>query len=150
MGDLLASDINPDAVEMLLDNLRRWDHREYPTEPAPISRLYDDRITGLADATKLQHDPEITGLWDLLLVNLPHRTIEFLPLLIPLLDRTGPTMVRGRVIVAESDIEEANEAIRDALPPRLQGTPEPTLKIKRDYSSTLRLCSFEAWIAPAP
>ena len=150
VGDLLASDINPDAVEMLLDNLRRWDHREYPTEPAPISRLYDDRITGLADATKLQHDPEITGLWDLLLVNLPHRTIEFLPLLIPLLDRTGPTMVRGRVIVAESDIEEANEAIRDALPPRLQGTPEPTLKIKRDYSSTLRLCSFEAWIAPAP
>jgi len=59
-------------------------------------------------------------------------------------------MVRGRVITAESGIEEANEAIRKALPPRLQGTPEPTLKIKRDYSSTLRLCSFEAWIAPMP
>ena len=59
-------------------------------------------------------------------------------------------MVRGRVIVAESDIEEANEAIRDALPPRVKGTLEPTLKIKRDYSATLRLCSFEAWIAPAP
>ena len=24
--------------------------------------------------------------------------------------------------------------------------PKPELKIKRDYSSTLRLCSFEAWI----
>jgi len=148
VGDLLASDLNSDAVEMLLDNLRRWDQREYPSEPAPISRLYDDRITGLADATKLHQDPEITGLWNLLLVNLPHRTIEFLPSLTPLLDRTVPSMVRGRVIVAESDIEEANEAIRDALPPRVKGTPEPTLKIKRDYSATLRLCSFQAWISP--
>ena len=62
-------------------------------------------------------------------------------------------IVNGKVetvIVAESEIEDANEAIRKALPPRLQDTPEPTLKIKRDYSSTLRLCSFGAWIAPAP
>ncbi len=150
VGDLLASDLNPDAVELLFENLHRWDRREYPKSPAPISRLHEDRITGLADATELQHDPELTGHWDLLLVNLPHRTIEFLSSLIPLLDRTGPSMVRGRVIVPESDIERANEAIRVTLPPRLQGTPEPTLKIKRDYSSTLRLCSFEAWIAPTP
>jgi len=150
VGDLLASDLNPNAVEMLFDNLRRWDHREYPKDSTPISRLHKDRITGLADATELQQDPLLIGLWDLLLVNLPHRTIEFLPSLIPLLDRTGPSMVRGRVIVPESDIEGANEVIREILPPRLQGTPEPTLKIKRDYSSTLRLCSFEAWIAPTP
>jgi hypothetical protein len=58
-------------------------------------------------------------------------------------------MVRGRVIVSESEIEATNEAIRDALPPLLDGTPEPMLRIKRDYSSTLRLCSFEAWLAPA-
>ena len=150
VGDVLASDLNPDAVEMLLDNLRRWDRKEYPAEPAPISRLHEDRIAGLADATKLQHDPNLAGRWDMLLVNLPHRTIEFLPSLVPLLDRTGPSMVRGRVIAAEADIPEADRAIRQALPPRLEGMPEPSLRIKRDYSSTLRLCSFEAWIAPAP
>jgi len=150
VGDLLASDLNPDAVQLLFDNLRRWDRRDYPTEPASISRLYEDRIAGLADATQLKHDPGLAGRWDLLLVNLPHRTIEFLPSLVPLLDRTGPSMVRGRIIAAESEIDQANEAIRKALPPRLQGTPEPTLRIKRDYSSTLRLCSFEAWIAPTP
>ncbi|HJM13322.1 MAG TPA: hypothetical protein QF641_02385 [Candidatus Thalassarchaeaceae archaeon] len=149
VGDLLASDINPDAVELLFDNLRRWDRRDYPTETTPVSRIYEDRTAGLADATELREDPDIAGAWDLLLVNLPLRTIEFLPSLVPLLDRTGPSMVRGRVIAAESEIEEANEAIRKALPPRLQGTPEPTLRIKRDYSSTLRLCSFEAWIAPS-
>ena len=150
VGEVLASDLNPDAVEMLLDNLRRWDRREYPAEPAPISRLHRDRIVGLADATELQHDTDLSGRWDLLLVNLPHRTIELLPSLLPLLDRSGPSMVRGRVIAAEVDIPNADRAIRQALPPRLEGMPEPSLRIKRDYSSTLRLCSFEAWLAPTP
>jgi len=149
VGRILASDLNPDAIELLLDNLRRWDRRDYPTGAKKISRLYEDRIVGVADATKLHEDPSITGAWDLLLVNLPHRTVELLPTLVPLLDRTGTSMIRGRVIVAESEIEDVNDAIRKALPSRLQGTPEPTLKIKRDYSSTLRLCAFEAWIGPA-
>jgi hypothetical protein len=48
--------------------------------------------------------------------------------------------------VAESDIPFANSKINDILPPILAGKPKPELKIKRDYSSTLRLCSFEAWI----
>ncbi len=149
VGRILASDLNPDAIELLLDNLRRWDRRDYPTGAKKISRLYEDRIVGVADATKLHEDPSIAGAWDLLLVNLPHRTVELLPTLVPLLDRTGTSMIRGRVIVAESEIEDVNDAIRKALPSRLQGTPEPTLKIKRDYSSTLRLCAFEAWIGPA-
>ena len=150
VGRMLASDLNPDAVELLLDNLRRWDRRDYPTEAEKISRLHEDRIVGVADATKLHEDPSISGAWDLLLVNLPHRTVELLPTLVPLLDRTGTSMIRGRVIAAESEIDDVNEVIRKALPPRLKGTPEPTLKIKRDYSSSLRLCSFEAWIRPAP
>lgn len=150
VGDVLASDLNPDAVEMLFDNLRRWDRRDYPSEPSRLARIHDDRMVGVADATELAGNTTIAGDWDLVLVNLPHRTIEFLPTLAPLLDRTSPSMIRGRVVVAESEIDAANAAIRSALPPRLEGTPEPELRIKRDYSSTLRLCSFEAWIAPMP
>jgi hypothetical protein len=48
--------------------------------------------------------------------------------------------------VAESDIPYANEKINEILPPIVAGKPKPELKIKRDYSSALRLCSFEAWI----
>jgi tRNA G37 N-methylase Trm5 len=148
VGDVLAADLNPDAVEMLLDNLRRWDRRDYPSEPSPIARIHEDRMVGVADAIELAGDADITGDWDLVLVNLPHRTLELLPLLVPLLDRSSPSMVRGRVVVAESEINAANAAIRSALPARLEGTLEPALRIKRDYNSTLRLCSFEAWIAP--
>ena len=150
VGDILAADLNPDAVEMLLDNLRRWDRRDYPRSPAPLARIHQDRLVGVADAIDLAGDADIAGDWDLVLVNLPHRTLELLPLLVPLLDGASPSMVRGRVVVAESEIEAANAAIRSALPARLEGTPEPALRIKRDYNSTLRLCSFEAWLAPRP
>ena len=148
VGDAMASDLNPDAIELLIYNLSRWDRRDYPPQPAPIARIFDDRVVGVADATEISGDPSFSGRWDLLLVNLPHRTIDILPSLIPLLDMSSPSMVRGRAIVAESEIESANLRIKEALPPILEGTPLPSLRIKRDYSSTLRLCSFEAWIAP--
>ena len=147
VGEALASDLNPDAVEMLFDNLRRWDRRDYPSDPTPLSQIHPDRLVGVADATSLPLDPQISGNWDLLLANLPHRTVELLPSLIPLLDTRSPSLIRGRVIVAESEIDATNATILSALPNRLEGAPEPVLRIKRDYSSTLRLCSFEAWIA---
>ncbi|MBI87447.1 MAG: hypothetical protein CMB67_00245 [Euryarchaeota archaeon] len=148
VGAILASDLNPNAVEMLLENLSRWDGRNYPEKPSNISRIFPDRFAGIADATRLCEDPELTGSWDLLIVNLPHKTIDLLPFMVPLLDRSEPSMVRGRVIASDSDMEEANIALRNNLPPTLIGKPAPKLKVKRDYSSTLRLCSFEAWIAP--
>jgi len=148
VGDVLASDLNPNAVELLMDNLRRWDHRRYPAEPAPISRIFDDRIIGVADAMQLRTNPEFVGVWDLLIVNLPHRTLDILHSLVPLLNRETPSVVRGRVIVSENEIEYANLSINRDLPDSLEGYPEPTLKIKSDYSSKLRLCSFQAWIAP--
>ena len=148
VGEILASDLNPDAVELLIDNLRRWDGRSYPKDSAPLSRVFDDRFIGVADATKLCEEPELTGRWDLLIVNLPHRTIDLLPSLVPLLDRKTPSMVRGRVIAPENEIDAANHSIRSNLPDTLEGFPDPALRIKSDYSSKLRLCSFHAWIAP--
>jgi|TARA_B100000902_G_scaffold350808_1_gene360392 tRNA G37 N-methylase Trm5 len=150
ISDVLATDLNPDAVEMLFDNLRRWDARTYPKEPIAIERIYSDRIIGIADASSLADIPEVRNSWDMVIVNLPHRTVEMLPKLIPLLDTSSPSMIRGRVVVAESDIEATNRRITDILPPLLIGRPPVRLKVKRDYSSTLRLCSFEAWLAPMP
>tara|TARA_B100001250_G_C19758994_1_gene771534 strand:+ start:374 stop:1546 length:1173 start_codon:yes stop_codon:yes gene_type:complete len=149
IGNALASDLNPEAVSLLMDNLRRWDRREYPAKPSPISMVYEDRVVGIADAIELGEDESLAGRWDLVLVNLPHRTIELLPALVPLLDRTSPSMIRGRVVVPESEIGNADEQIKSSLPRILPGYPEPSLKVKRDYSSSLRLCSFEAWISPA-
>jgi tRNA G37 N-methylase Trm5 len=147
VGDLLASDLNSSAIELLFENLQRWDKRDYPVESENLQRYYEDRIVGLEDATKLSQNSQYSGKWDLVLVNLPHRTIEFLPNLVPLLNRTNTSLIRGRVIVAESEIPLVNQKINQILPPIASGKPRPKLKIKRDYSSALRLCSFEAWIA---
>ena len=149
VGNVLASDLNPEAVRLLLDNLRRWDGREYPAQPSPISRVFEDRLVGTANATELSQDESLAGRWDLVLVNLPHRTIELMPSLVPLLDRATPSMIRGRVVVSESEIGTANAQIKKSLPATLHGFPAPSLRVKRDYSSSLRLCSFEAWISPA-
>ncbi len=147
VSDLLATDLNPDAVKLLMSNLSKWDRRQYPEGAIELQQVHENRLVGLADALTLAENQEIAGKWNLVLVNLPHRTIEFLPAIIPLLDRSSPSMIRGRVIVEESEIEQANQTIRSMLPNLMPDKPQPSLKIKRDYSTSLRLCSFHAWIA---
>ena len=147
VSDLLATDLNPDAVKILMSNLSKWDRRQYPEGAIELQQVHENRLVGLADALTLAENQEIAGKWDLVLVNLPHRTIEFLPAIIPLLDRSSPSMIRGRVIVEESEIEQANQTIRSMLPNLMPDKPQPSLKIKRDYSTSLRLCSFHAWLA---
>ena len=147
VSDLLATDLNPNAIELLMTNLSKWDRRPYPEGAIELQQVHENRLVGLADALTLSENQEITGKWDLVLVNLPHRTIEFLPAIIPLLDRTSPSMIRGRVIVEESEIEQVNQTIHAILPDLMPAKPQPSLKIKRDYSASLRLCSFQAWIA---
>ena len=147
VSDLLATDLNPDAVKLLMSNLSKWDRRQYPEGAIELQQVHENRLVGLADALTLAENQEIAGKWDLVLVNLPHRTIEFIPKIIPLLDRSSPSMIRGRVIVEESEIEQANQTIRSMLPNLMPDKPQPSLKIKRDYSASLRLCSFHAWIA---
>ena len=147
VSDILATDLNPNAIELLMTNLSKWDRRPYPEGAIELQQVHENRLVGLADALTLSENQEIAGKWDLVLVNLPHRTIEFLPSIIPLLDRSSPSMIRGRVIVEESEIEQANQTIRAMLPDLISDKPQPSLKIKRDYSSSLRLCSFEAWVS---
>ena len=147
VSEVLASDLNPHAIELLLENLSNWEKRQYPLDPSPIEKIFDDRIVGVANATELTQNPDFRGRWDLILVNLPHRTLELLPSLVPLLNRSSPSIIRGRVVVAENEIKDANRIIREALPPILEGSEPPSLRIKRDYSSSLRLCSFESWIS---
>ena len=85
VSDVLAADLNPEAIGMLLDNLR--DGTEGNT-PKPLANR--EGISGpnhrCRDATELSSVPEMRNSWDMLVVNLPHKTIEMLPNLVHLLD----------------------------------------------------------------
>lgn len=146
VDNLLSSDLNEDAIKLLFENLSKWDKRPYPEVTNKIDWIYPNRLIGIADATELVLKPEYLGKWDMILINLPHRTLELLPQLIPLLDNTSHSLIRGRLIVEEKEIERTNKIIHHLLPKCIPNKPKPELKIKRDYGPTLRLCSFEAWL----
>jgi tRNA G37 N-methylase Trm5 len=146
VGELLASDLNPDAVELLFDNIRRWGAPNIPEIQAPLTEVSPGWRVGVADALTLKEDPEVAGSYDLLLVNIPHDTMQHLPHLLPLLRRGSPTLVRGWVVAAEDDLTELNQTLQEVLQPRLPGLPTPTLEKRRQYNSTEWLCRFEAWL----
>ena len=126
--------------------MTKWDKRPYPNAAKKIGWIYPNRLIGTADATDLVLNQEYLGKWDMILINLPHRTLELLPQLIPLIDNTSSSLIRGRLIVEEKEIERANKIIQQLLPDCISNKPKPELKVKRDYGPTLRLCSFEAWL----
>ena len=82
----------------------------------------------------------------MILINLPHRTLELLPQLIPLLDNTSQSLIRGRLIVEEKEIEKNKSDHTTTTSECALNKPKPELKIKRDYGPSLKLCSFEAWL----
>jgi tRNA G37 N-methylase Trm5 len=145
--NILASDLNPEAVNILFENLSKWDKRKYPEDSGNIDWMYPNRLVGVADATVVAKNKNYIGKWDLLMINLPHKTLELLPYLLPLIDNNSPSLIRGRIIIEESKIEYTNKILHEILPDLLPGSKSLSLKIKRDYSAKLRLCSFEAWLA---
>ena len=146
VGELLASDLNPDAVELLFDNLRRWGAPNIPQSVAPLSEVSPGWRVGVADALELTNNSELKGSTDLLLINLPHDTMEHLPHLLPLLRKGSPTLVRGWVIANEEDIPELNNQLQEQLKPVMEGMPIPVIEQRRQYNTTEWLCRFEAWL----
>ena len=94
VGEIYASDLNPGAVKLLSQNLPN--HR-----------------TECRDARQLSK--EIPGCCDLLLVNLPHDSIEHIPDLLGLLKPGHEVVIRGWAILAIESLEEAENTIRNAL-----------------------------------
>ncbi len=119
LKDLFASDLNPAAVELLRENIS--------TELATIE---------CADALKLRKRSELCGKFDLLLINIPHKTLEHLSELLPLLNETG--VVRGWAVVEEEEHQATEETLAKLLGHHVEIEP------RRSYSATANLCRFES------
>ena len=72
--------------------------------------------SGVADARELLEMDLPIGFWNLLIINLPHKFIDFLPLLLPLLDSSKPFVVRGRLVCGNGEIEDVRSLISDISP----------------------------------
>ena len=117
--ELFAGDLNPSAVEFLRENI------QHPSATIEC-----------ADARLLKERPEMCEKFDILLVNIPHDTLEHLPDLLPLIRPGG--LVRGWAIIEHSEFQDAQVRVRDIL------GPEAELERRRSYSVSADLCRFEA------
>ena len=123
VGELFASDLNPAAVEFLRENIH------HPTTTIEC-----------VDARELKERTEMCAKYDLLLVNIPHDSLEHLPHLMPLLRSGG--IVRGWAIVEDTEFENAKERLHNMF------GSGANIEIRRSYSATANLCRFEARKAP--
>ena len=91
VSKIYASDLNPQAHAILSNNLPgAW--------------------TSCSDARELSK--EIPECCDLLLVNIPHSTLEHLPDLIGLLKKGNEVVVRGWAIVGNDDLDKIKDEIK--------------------------------------
>ena len=123
VGELFAGDLNPAAVEFLRENI---------THPGATLEC--------VNALELKDRPEMCEHYDLLLVNIPHDSLEHLPHLMPLLRSEGT--VRGWAIVEDTEFKSTKERLNNLLGGRVN------LEVRRSYSATANLCRFEGRKAP--
>ena len=121
VGELFVGDLNPSAVDLLRDNI------DYPL--ATIECV---------DARELKNRPEMCNKFDLLLVNIPHDSLEHLSSLTPLVKEHG--IVRGWAVIEDEDFENAKEHLKEIFDNTY------TIEVRRSYSATANLCRFEGQI----
>ena len=125
--DLIAyawgSDLNPEATTLMKENLKEYKHVDVHCE----------------DALSLTKNPELSGSFDVLLINIPHSTLSHLPSVLPLLKESSPTLLRGWIVVEENELSEIEEEIRGLFPIE----SELEFSSRRSYSATQLLCRFE-------
>ena len=119
VDELFAGDLNPAAVDFLRENIN---HHSVTIE--------------CTDARALKDRPEMCGKFDLLLVNIPHDTLEHLPDLLPLVRSGG--IIRGWAIIEHADFEEAQQYLHTIL------GSDAIIDSRRSYSASADLCKFEA------
>ena len=146
VGNLLACDINPDAMPLLVDNLKQNGMEVSLGEIEANLLQPSGNYIGVRDALTLTKDSDLVGKYDVLLVNLPHETVTHLPHLIGLLKVGSPTLVRGWLVAPEDEISNLTKELQKILPHRLENSPIIEVERRTQYNTTDWLCRFEAWL----
>jgi len=107
VGGMLAGDLNPNAVVLLQRNIEHWSaKRQQPLNPCVLL---------CEDARQWGQRPDLAGQADVLLVNLPHDSLDHLPSLMPVLRPSGEVLVRGWAIVERNSLNEQRARLESAV-----------------------------------
>lgn len=143
-----AGDLNPDAVELLQTNLTFLGNRRKTEVGEPAPALTPSTVI-CADATQWKTHSHLCNSSDLLLVNLPHDSVEHLPHLLPLLRRGQTSLLRGWAIIER--VNEASEKQKIAAAIIDAGGTIESLEFEevKGFSASKSFMCFEAWVVLA-
>ena len=133
---IFAGDLNPDAVELLRYNLESLVNKSNYT--------FGNQVMCM-DARQWQNNENLTNSTDLLLVNLPHDTIEHLVDLFPLMRKGAKSLIRGWAIIERQDTEAVKQMIETKL--TQHGAREIFLNCKeiKGFSASKIFIRIESW-----
>lgn len=137
VSQCFAGDLNPDAFELLKNNIDHFTSKLNP--PLPILEVKN------IDARNWLNEHQIESSIDYLLVNLPHHSLEHLPELLPLLSRNNPTVIRGWAIIEKTSLLTQSDVIKSML--ESAGAVVDTINCSevKGFSSSKIFMRFETW-----
>ena len=133
---IFAGDLNPDAVELLTDNVASFVSKSNYT--------FDNHVFCM-DAREWRRDQKLTESTDFLLVNLPHDTIEHLADLFPLMRKETKSLIRGWAIVERQNLVVIRESIEKKLIQHGAGEISLTCKEIKGFSASKIFIRIESW-----
>lgn len=131
---ILANDLNPEVINILEKNLMSSSKEEISLQIKCV------------DARKLIQINENKGFFDLLLVNIPHLTLQHLPSLIGLLNQDSSSLLRAWCIIELSEIKNLESKIIDLFNFSKSSIYNISISPTRSYSPTQVYAKIEVWL----
>lgn len=130
---ILANDLNVNIIEILERNLIGNNKHNCTIK------------IECENAKNLLKYPNYKGLFDLLLVNLPHSTLEHLPSLIGLLRKESTAVLRAWCIIDNEKIEDIKNQIIEIFYSQGYLISKIDINSTRSYSPTQNYVKIEVW-----
>ena len=136
VDSVLAGDLNPQAVELLEQNLEHYLKKS--TEEI-------NQIIRCQDARDWAKDSEHQHSVDLLLVNLPHSTLGHIEDLLPLMKRETLSLIRGWAIIERDELSEVEESMNRVLVNHGATDLHLSCQEVKGFSATKIFTRIESW-----
>lgn len=133
VSHILANDLNPQVSLILEKNLIKNNK-----EKSSINLKCED-------AQKLILDVQNKGFFDLLLVNIPHSTLDHLPFLIELLNLKTTAVLRAWCIIESKNIDKIKKQIKKLFNSLNYSISKIIVEPTRTYSPTQVYTKIEIW-----
>ena len=137
VSECYAGDLNPDAFELLQDNIQFFISKS----DVPLTILSVKNI----DARKWVEEQGCRDKIDFLLVNLPHHSLEHLPDLLPLMSKDSISVIRGWAIIDRESLISQEENISSMIKQAGGEVKSVTCSEVKGFSSSKIFMRFELW-----